>query len=91
MKINFKHFIFLFFAVLIAANIYIFVSSIRLGAVINHFENEIVKLDLENRELENKSFQVDSLQYASSVAAQLKFDHEAPPLYLKSANYAFKP
>lgn len=91
MKNLIKQSMFLLFTGLIAVNIYIFVSSIRLSSTINTYENSIEKLDLENKELENKSIQVDSLQYAASLAAKLKFQKDAQPLYLKTSEYAFRP
>ena len=76
------------FLVLISANIYIFLQSIQLSDKINHFAKANKTLHRENLTLENKIYDVDSLKYASSMAAQLDFSHKAQPVYLDNLQYA---
>ncbi|MBI2641083.1 hypothetical protein HYW87_00610 [Candidatus Roizmanbacteria bacterium] len=76
---------------LLLSNVYIFVNTIRLGGDINHFEKEIKTLHQENLSLENEAYQLDSLQYAASLAAELDFSKKSQPFYLESLKYALKP
>ena len=76
------------FLMLVTANIYIFLHSIGQGDKINHFEKEIRTLHQENLTLENKIFEVNSLHYAISMAAQLDFSQKAQPVYLENLKYA---
>lgn len=80
--------IWIIFSVFISANIYIFIQSIKLSDKINRFEKEIKILHQENLTLENKIYDVDSLKYASSMAAQLEFIQKAQPVYLENLQYA---
>ncbi|MBI3619931.1 hypothetical protein HY214_02190 [Candidatus Roizmanbacteria bacterium] len=91
MKNNIKNIIAICLLFLVFFNIYIFVSSIKIGASLNKAEKEIKKLELENKELEARSFEIDSLQYASSLAPQLQFTKESQALYIKEPNVALKP
>lgn len=83
-----KKFIWVTFFILLIANVFIFVHSITLGNEINRFETEIKKLHQENIKLSNKTYEIDSLQYASSMAAQLDFTQTAKPIYLDEQTYA---
>ncbi|OGK25187.1 hypothetical protein A2954_03625 [Candidatus Roizmanbacteria bacterium RIFCSPLOWO2_01_FULL_37_12] len=76
------------FLILVAVNIYVFLHSISLSDRINHFEKGIKNLHQENLTLENKIFEVNSLQYATSMAAQLDFTQKAQPVYLENLKYA---
>ncbi len=76
------------FFLLLIANIFIFVHSIALGNDINRFETEIVKIHRENEELNSRTYEIDSLQYAASIAARLDFTQTAKPIYLEGQTYA---
>lgn len=90
MKKYLKHTIWFLLLILLAGNIFVFVHSIHLSDNINHFEGEIKKFHLENLVLENKIYEVASLQYASSIAAELYFTEKNQPVFLDSMRYAFK-
>jgi len=83
-----KFSVWMLFLVLISANTYVFIHSIKLSDKINHFEKETKILHQENLTLENKIYDVDSLKYASSMAAQLDFTKKAQPEYLDNLQYA---
>ena len=80
--------LFLFIAILLIGNAYIFVNSIRLGNQITSYEKDIKTLYTANMDLENKAYSMDSLQFAASIAAQLNFTQAKEPLYLNGLNYA---
>ena len=88
MKTLTKYLILLIFLALIAGNIFVFVYSLNLSDDINHFEKGIEKLHQENLNLENNIYEVDSLQYAASMAAKLDFIKKAEPSYLENLKYA---
>lgn len=75
---------------LLVGNLYIFVHTIQLSDDINRFEKEIRNIHQENLTLENKVFEVDSLRYAASLAAELDFSNKSEPFYLERLRYAFK-
>ncbi|MBI4008897.1 hypothetical protein HY357_01575 [Candidatus Roizmanbacteria bacterium] len=83
-----KHTIAIIFFLLLSANVFVFIHSIKLSDEINHFEKEIKVLHQENLSLENKMYEIDSLQYASSIATQLNFTDKAQPIYLENLKYA---
>ena len=76
------------FAGLIATNAYIFVSSMKLGEKINHFETKTSQLHRENLELKKKLYETNSLQHAASVAAAMNFTQKAEPYYLENLGFA---
>ncbi len=76
------------FLALISANIYVFLNSLKLSDKINLFEKEIKSLHQENLGLENKIYEVDSLQYAASLAAQLDFTQKAQPTLFENLKFA---
>ena len=76
------------FLVLVSANIFVFLNGLKLSDKINHFEKDIKNLHQENLGLENKIYEVDSLQYAASLAAQLDFTQKAQPVFLDNLKYA---
>jgi len=83
MKItSFKSIIGVLFIFLIAANIFAFVMSMRQSQSIQNYEVETHKLKLENSDLEELMYNVSSLQYAASKAAELSFTSKAKPYYL---------
>lgn len=79
------------FTFLIAANVLVFISGVGLSDEINKFDKEVVRLHQENLELEKRLYEVESLNYASSMAAQLNFTAKADIVYLDNLKYAFKP
>lgn len=78
------------FLALVVANIAIFVSGMRLSEQINFYEKETKRLHQENLELEQKMYEVNSLQHAASLAAQLDFKKKAEPYYLHQIGFALK-
>ncbi len=88
MKLLSKSIIWGIFAVLVVVNIFIFVNSIGLSDNINKFESDTKTLHQENLNLENEVYQIDSLQYAASVAASLNFSQKAQPIFLENLKYA---
>ena len=83
-----KYFIWFIFAILLTGNVFIFLNSIKLSDEINHFEKETKNLHQENLNIENKIYEVDSLQYAASMASELDFTQKAEPIYLENLKYA---
>ena len=88
MKSLTKYFIWFIFAILLTGNVFIFLNSIKLSDEINHFEKETKNLHQENLNIENKIYEVDSLQYAASMASELDFTQKAEPIYLENLKYA---
>lgn len=76
------------FICLIAINLFIFVSGIKIGAQVNSLEKNISKLKKENLDLENKVVELDSYQYAASMAATLDFTVRSQPIYIGNPPYA---
>ncbi len=74
--------------VLVAANMYLFVSGITLGDQINYFENQTTVLHERNVELTRQTSYLDSLQYAASMAATLNFVNDSKPMVLDNLRYA---
>lgn len=70
------------FTFLIAANIFVFVMSMKQSQDIQDFETKTHRLKLENSDLEEAMYNVNSLQYAASKAAELSFTAKAKPIYL---------
>jgi hypothetical protein len=88
MLLKIKLIISFFFVILVIGNFYTFVNSIKLSDDINRFENKIIKLKQDNLILENKIYDIDSLRFASSMAAQLNFSITSEPIYLDNLKYA---
>ena len=83
MKITkFKSIIGVLFTFLIAANIFAFVMSMQQSQGIQDYESKTHQLKLENSDLEESMYKVNSLQYAASKAAELSFTAKAKPYYL---------
>jgi len=83
MKINkLKTIVGVLFTFLIAANIFAFVMSMKQSQEIQNFESKTHQLKLENSDLEESMYSVNSLQYAASAAAELAFTAKAKPYYL---------
>ena len=83
-----KILIYFFLFLLIAGNVYSFVSGIELANEIGTFETESKRIHQENIELEKKATTINSLQYAASIAASLDFVKQAAPIYLNNLTYA---
>ena len=75
-------------AVLLTANLFVFVYGVNLGNQISHYEREIKRLKQENTALEKQAIAVGSLDHAASMAAALNFSRRATPVYLESLKYA---
>lgn len=73
---------------LVISNVFVFLHSIQLSDKVNRFEKESKVLHQKNLILENKIYDVNSLQYAASIAAQLDFSQKAQPIYLDNLKYA---
>lgn len=85
-----KPLIVMMFFGLALANVGIFVSSTRLSERITFYDNESKRLEQENRDLEQKIYEVNSLQKAASAAAELKFTKKAQPNYLQNLDVALQ-
>ncbi|QQG44818.1 MAG: hypothetical protein HYW86_02810 [Candidatus Roizmanbacteria bacterium] len=70
------------------SQIYLFVSGIKISDNINMYESNIKKLKQDNMELENKLSKIESLGYAASQAAVLKYTKKAAPIYLDKPGIA---
>jgi len=76
-------------AVLIIANLYLFVSGIKLSESINYYEKETARLHEQNIELDKQTSFFDSLHHAASIAAMLNFSNDSTPIQLENLKYAF--
>ncbi len=88
MKLIFKDTVWVLFFVLLAVNIYIFVSGIRLSNELSSFDQQTRILHQQNLELNTQLSHVDSLQYAASMAARLNFVQKSTPVYLDNLTVA---
>lgn len=87
-NIKLKSIVGVLFTFLIAANIFAFVMSMKQSQGIQDFESKTNQLKLENSDLEESMYNVNSLQYAASKAAELSFTAKAKPYYLHSLGVA---
>jgi hypothetical protein len=78
------------FVGLAIANIGIFISSMQLSDRITFYDKESKRLKMENLDLEQKIYEVNSLQKAASAAAELDFTKKAEPNYLENLGVALK-
>lgn len=76
------------FVVLVVANVYIFVSGIRIGDEINYLERETKVLHEQNVGLNAKISLFNSLKYAGSVAEKMNFKKKSSPIYLENLGFA---
>lgn len=90
MQKTIKKFIWVVLLFFVAGNIYMFCSGIAVSDTINNLEQKTKKLHQENKELEKHLYEVESLQYAASMAANLNFTVSSQPIYLNSLKYAQK-
>lgn len=88
MRFILRNTVWVLFIALIVCNVYIFISGITLSDEISGFDKNIAKLHQENLELEKKLYDVSSLHYAASVAAQLSFTEKSNPIYWESLKFA---
>lgn len=88
MKQLVKQAIWLLFFALMIANVYVFVSGVKLSDELSHYDSEISRLNQENLELEKRVYSVESLTHAASIAAELNFTNAAPPVYLDEQRFA---
>lgn len=82
--------LYLLFTSLVAVNIFVFVSGMKLSQEINKLELETKKLKQDNMDLENKLYQANSLEFASLFAKDLNFTQKAEPYYLENLGFAKK-
>ncbi len=75
------------FLLLVVGNVYIFISGMKLASEITYFENKSRIFHQENLELEKKVSDLDSYQYAASLAAQFDFA-KSKTIYLENLRYA---
>lgn len=88
MKLFTKNLIIMLFAVLLMANVMVFLNSLTLGDKINDYEKKIKSLKQENLTLQNKVDEVNSLRYAAAKAEEMNFVKKAQPEYLENLKYA---
>ncbi len=88
MKGVFKQTIWFIFFFLVVANVFLFINGMRLSADINGFESQITLLHKQNVELEKKAYQIESLTYAASMAAQLQYTKKSAPVYMDNHTVA---
>jgi len=75
-------------AVLIVANVYIFVVGIKSSVEITKMETELENLKQANYSLESRLGEVSSLEYAASMAAKMDFSKKTVPTYIDNLKYA---
>lgn len=88
MKINKEIIIFVFF-ILTFINTFYYIKGIKLANEIYQFENEINKLDIENKKIEINIAKMDNLDFLSSQAAELGLKYPLKFWYLQPNKYAF--
>ena len=88
MKKLIKNGVWIVMAVIIIANVFLFLNGLTLGDQISTYEASISKLKEENTDLEKKVFQSQSFTYAASMAAALNYTKKTSPLYIENLVYA---
>ncbi len=79
----------LFFGLMIG-NIVVFISGVQLSEDIHSYELEIEKLDEDNALLETKVLQIESMEFAATIAAELDYTKKAEPVSFENENrYAY--
>lgn len=76
---------------LVAANIFLFVSSIGISDKIGQFEQKINTLHQQNLTLEKKVSNLTSLEFARAQAKEMDFTKIASPTFLEKLGVAYKP
>jgi cell division protein FtsL len=79
----------LFFGLMVG-NIYVFVSGLTLSDQIHTFEKEISNLHQQNSDLETKVYNMESITYAASLAAELDYNKKTEPVFFGEHAYAYK-
>lgn len=90
MKSTFKLIITAVFTGLLVLNIWVFTKGIHLSNDISKFEHKTNVLKKENMELEAQLYDINSLKYTSSIAANLDFSKKAEPYFLDNLKVALK-
>lgn len=90
MKRMFNLLCIMFFLILVLINVYLIGRGIKLSDEISIIEKEIEELRKENTLLESKLAMVDSLEYVSSMAANLNFIIKSEPFTFEPIKQAFK-
>ena len=88
MKKIITNLVWIFLLTLIFFNGYTFVCGIQSASDLNKTEQKIINLRRENRELETRIYEMDSLKYAASRAADFSFIKKVTPIYLETFKYA---
>lgn len=86
----FKTSVWLTLITLVAANIFLFVSSIGIGDRITMFEMDTKKLHEENLTLEKKVSNLTSLEFARKQAEEMDFTKIAAPTFLEKLGVAYQ-
>jgi len=81
-------FIFIF---LVAINVFLFYSSIRLSDGISQYEKKIQEFHQKNISLEKEISYLSSLKFAEEKAKELNFTVSSNPVNFDKLEYAFKP
>jgi len=88
MKKIYKILSLLIFFTLVGLNLYFYIRGFVLSNEMNVFEKKAQQLKIENRELAKKVSAFDSMQYASSMAAEMNFTAKILPIYFENLKYA---
>lgn len=88
MKIIFRNILIILLPILVFSNIYVFVYGFSLGEQANHYEADTRIIHQENIELEKRLFEVESLRYTASKAAELGFYVKPTPFIIDNFKYA---
>ncbi|MEK7071200.1 MAG: hypothetical protein AAB966_05300 [Patescibacteria group bacterium] len=78
------------FTLLIGANIVVFVSQMQLSERLTKYESGLRNVKQENLLLEQKAVETNSLEYASSMAAEMNFTKKAELNFLENLQFALK-
>jgi hypothetical protein len=82
MKKLLKYSIFVFIAVTVFANIFIFLKGLALGDQIGDYEKKLSTLKQENIVLEQQVYQAQSYSYAASLADTMNYTKTSEPIYI---------
>lgn len=79
----------LFFGLMIG-NIVVFISGVQLSEDIHTYEQEIQEIEDENALLETRVLQIESMEFAATIAAELDYTKKADPVSFENENrYAY--
>jgi len=85
-----KNIIWLFLIGLVLANFVFFLKKESLSERIKFYEKKTIVLRNKNSDLNQAVLRLDSLSYASSMAARLDFVKKTEPVALDKLFYAFR-